>query len=102
MSTYAPRKQRIYDDLTRLEARLNAAKPDSLPWQFWNEILEVVEKLPAREQQAWKDANIVRLRRAVRGVDIDERITRDQSHPAASTNQDHSAAGSEPGATRVR
>lgn len=51
--------------LSQLEARLRAAAPGELDWSFWNEILELVEELPAESEEQWKMLNLDRLRLAV-------------------------------------
>lgn len=51
--------------LSSLEKVLDLAPPGSLPFEFWNRILEIVEALPAREELAWKAHNLRRLRDAV-------------------------------------
>ncbi|MBM7786501.1 hypothetical protein [Tenggerimyces flavus] len=51
--------------LSQLEARLLAARPGELDWAFWNEILELVEELPAEDEELWKRMNLDQLRHAV-------------------------------------
>lgn len=51
--------------LSQLEARLLAAEPGELDWAFWNEILELVEELPAEAEEQWKRMNLDRLRLTV-------------------------------------
>ncbi len=51
--------------LSQLEERLLAARTGELDWAFWNEILELVEELPAEAEEQWKRMNLDRLRVAV-------------------------------------
>lgn len=62
-------KHQVYARLAEVEERLYAAGPDSLDWAFWNQVLELVEQLPRREQTAWKSDHMPALRRVVREVD---------------------------------
>lgn len=59
--------------LFQLEETLRAAAPGELDWDFWNEILELVEELPPAEEQQWKRIHLAKLRLAVHGSEHGQR-----------------------------
>ena len=48
-TTYAERKQRLYERLVVHERTIAGAEPGSLPWSWWSLVLELVEQLPRGE-----------------------------------------------------
>lgn len=68
-NAYQKRKRRTYELLAEREKRIREADEDTLDWQFWCHTLELVERLPRSEQEAWKRLNMAGLRRVVGEVD---------------------------------
>lgn len=58
------RRQRVYAELAVRQVLFESAEPSSLPWEFRNDVLEPVEKLPEAEQKLWKNQHLASLKTA--------------------------------------
>ncbi|GAB3428579.1 hypothetical protein [Flindersiella endophytica] len=61
LSSYASRKQRILDKISALQSQMYLAGNEVLGWSFRNELLELVERLPKRDQAAWRQEHLEQL-----------------------------------------
>jgi hypothetical protein len=60
-SYYAWRKQQILDRISALQSQMYLPGDPILGWSFRNELLELVERLPKREQAAWRQEHLEQL-----------------------------------------
>jgi len=73
---YAQRKRQTWEKIFKMQTEMYQAGDAILGWAFRNRLLELVERLPKREQAAWRAQHLERLERV--GGPVPES---DENHP---------------------